>query len=169
MYRKAKDFEIPYNLPLIGSNSFVLGSLENHVNNLSELYDCDCKDKSNQQIKIKYDEVIIHTRCKTCTKRTKRQIQSLRNKSPNTFCLVNGKIDKFILLLKKGAYPYEYMNKWKKFEETELPSHNERYSYLKLENISKEDFKHAQIVWKTFNIKNLGEYYDLYVQSDSTQ
>ena len=61
------------------------------------------------------------------------------------------------------------MNKWKKFEETELPSHNELYSYLKLENIRKEDFKHAQIVWKTFNIKNLGEYHDLYVQSDSTQ
>ena len=133
------------------------------------MYDCDCKDKSNQQIKIKYDEVIIHTRCKTCTKRTKWPIQSLKNKSPKTFCLVNGKIDKFILLLRKGAYPYEYMNKWKKFEETELPSHNELYSYLKLENIRKEDFKHAQIVWKTFNIKNLGEYHDLYVQSDSTQ
>ena len=67
MYRKAKDFEIPYNLPLIGSNSFVLGSLENHVNNLSELYDCDCKDKSKQQIKIKYDKVNIHTICKTLT------------------------------------------------------------------------------------------------------
>ena len=63
------------------------------------------------------------------------------------------------------------MNDWKKSEETELPSDNEFYSNLYLKNISKEDFKHAQNVWKTFNIKSLGlgEYYDLYVQSDTTQ
>ena len=73
------------------------------------------------------------------------------------------------MLLKKGVYPYEYMNDWKKFKETELPSHNEIYSNLYLKNISKEDFKHAQNVWKTFNIKNSGEYHDLYVQSDTTQ
>ena len=169
MYKEINDKVIPYNLRFIDSNNFILGSLENHVNNSSELYDCDCSNKSNQQIKIKYDKVNIHTRCKTCTKRSKQSIQSLKNNFPSTFCLVNGNIDKFILLLKKGVYPYEYMNDWKKFEETELPSHNEFYLNLYLKNISKEDFKHAQNVWKTFNIKNLGEYHDLYVQSDTTQ
>ena len=38
----------------------------------------------------------------------------------------------------------------------QLPTHNEFYSNLNLKYISKEDFKHAQKVWKTFNIKNLG-------------
>ena len=169
MYKEVNDKVTPYNLRFIDSNNFMLGPLGNHVNNLSKLYDCDCKDKSKQQIKIKYDKVNIHTRCKTCTKRSKQSIQSLKNNFPSTFCLVNGNIDKFILLLKKGVYPYEYMNDWKKFEETELPSHNEIYSNLYLKNISKEDFKHAQNVWKTFNIKNSGEYHDLYVQSDTTQ
>ena len=169
MYKEVNDKVTPYNLRFIDSNNFMLGPLENHVNNLSKLYDCVCKDKSKQQIKIKYDKVNIHTRCKTCTKRSKQSIQSLKNNFPSTFCLVNGNIDKFILLLKKGVYPYEYMNDWKKFEETELPSHNEFYLNLYLKNISKEDFKHAQNVWKTFNIKNLGEYHDLYVQSDTTQ
>ena len=50
-----------------------------------------------------------------------------------------------------------------------LNSHNEFYSNLNLKNFSKEDLKHAQKVWKTFNIKNIGEYHDLYVQSDTTQ
>ena len=61
------------------------------------------------------------------------------------------------------------MNDWKKSEETELPSDNEFYSNFYLKNISKEDFKHAENLWKTSNIKSLGEYHDLYIQSDTTQ
>ena len=169
MYRKVKDYEIPYSLRFIDSNNFMMSSLENHVNNLSELYVCNCSNKSNQQIKIKHDNSYIKTKCKTCNKKSKQSIKSLTSKFPNTYCLVNGNIDKFILLLKKGVYPYEYMNDWKRYEETELPWHDEFYSNLNLKNISKEDLKHAQKVWNTFNIKNLGEYHDLYVQSDTTQ
>ena len=61
------------------------------------------------------------------------------------------------------------MNDWNRFKETELPSIDKFYSKLNLKNISKEDYKHAQKVWNTFNIKNLGEYHDLYVQSDTSQ
>ena len=35
------------------------------------------------------------------------------------FC--NGDINKFILLLRKGVYPYEYMDSWKRFDKTTLP------------------------------------------------
>ena len=69
------------------------------------------------------------------------------------------------MLLKKGVYPYEYMNDWNKCEETELPTIDKFYSKLNLKNFSKEDYKHAHKVWNTFNIKSLGEYHDLYVQS----
>ena len=41
------------------------------------------------------------------------------------------------------------------------------YNNFNLENISDKDDKHIQKVWETFEIKNLGEYRDLYVQCDT--
>ena len=143
-----------------------MGSLDNHVNNLSELFVCNSLDKSVQEIRIKYDDKNIYTRCKSCTKRSKQPIDLLKSKFPNTFQLTKGNIKKFVLLLKKGAYPYEYMNDWNIFNETELPTIDKFYSKL---NLKKEDHRHAKNVWNTFNIKNMGEYHDLYVLSDTTQ
>ena len=36
-----------------------------------------------------------------------------------------------------------------------------------LEGISDEDYAHAQKVWEVFEIRNCGEYHDLYVQTDT--
>ena len=85
----------------------------------------------------------------------------------NTYQLSKNDINKFKLLLRKGAYPYEYMDSWKIFNETELPSKDEFYSTLNLEDISADDYAHAINVWNTFNINNLGEYHDLYVKLDT--
>ena len=41
------------------------------------------------------------------------------------------------------------------------------YSELNLENITDKDYEHVKKVWKTFEIKNPGEYHDLYVQCDT--
>ena len=41
------------------------------------------------------------------------------------------------------------------------------YSALNLEDIADKDYEHAQKVWEVFEIKNLGKYHDLYVQSDA--
>ena len=71
------------------------------------------------------------------------------------------------MLLRKGIYPYEYMDSWEKFNEASLPDKKDFYSELNKENITDEDYAHAQKVWKVFEIKNLGEYHDLYVQSDT--
>ena len=59
------------------------------------------------------------------------------------------------------------MDGCKKFNETLLPPKEDFHSNLNLEDISDKDYKHAQKVWDVFKIKNLGEYHDLYVQSDT--
>ena len=72
---------------------------------------------------------------------------------------------KLDLMAKKGVYPYDYMDSFKKFKE-QLPTKEEFYSILNDEHISDEDYQHAQNVWNKFNLKNMGEYHDLYLQSD---
>ena len=67
------------------------------------------------------------------------------------------------MLLRKGVNPYEDMDNWGKFDETTLPPKEAFYSNLNLENISDEDYVHIQKVWRVFEIKNCGEYHDLYV------
>ena len=43
-------------------------------------------------------------------------------KFKNTYSFCNNDLNKCILLLRKGAYPYEYMDSWERFNETPLPS-----------------------------------------------
>jgi hypothetical protein len=69
-------------------------------------------------------------------------------------------------IIRKGIYPYEYMDSFEKFSETKLPSIDKFYSSLTKEGISQEEFKHAVKVWKHFKIKNLGEWHDLYLKLD---
>ena len=71
------------------------------------------------------------------------------------------------MLLRKDVYPYEYMNSWEKFNETSLTSKKDFYSNLSKENIDDIDYRHGNNVFKRFKLKNLGEYHDLYVQSDT--
>ena len=59
------------------------------------------------------------------------------------------------------------MDNWERFNETSLPNKESFYSNLNMENIEDIDYRHGNNVFKTFKLKNLGEYYDLYVQSDT--
>jgi hypothetical protein len=70
------------------------------------------------------------------------------------------------LLLRKGIYPYEYMDTWERFEETELPPKEAFYSKLSDDHISEGDYVHAHKVWETFACRNLGDYCDLYCRTD---
>ena len=72
----------------------------------------------------------------------------------------------FNLMKRKGVYPYDYMDSTIRFNETELPSIENFYSQLTDSDISEDDYRHAKDVWNTFNLKNMGEYHDLYLQTD---
>ena len=61
------------------------------------------------------------------------------------------------------------MDKWKRFKKDKLPDKESFYSELNNEHITDDDYADAQKVYDTFNIKNLGEYHDLYIQSDTAQ
>ena len=88
-------------------------------------------------------------------------------KFKNTYSFCNDDLNKFILLLRKGVYPYEYMDSWEKFNETSLPSKKEFYSNLNMEDIDEIDYRHGNNVFKSFKLENLGDYHDLYVKSDT--
>ena len=81
------------------------------------------------------------------------------------FC--NEDIYKFILLLRKGVYPYGYMDSCERFDETSFADKEAFYSSLNMEDITDVDYRHAKRVFKNLNNKSLGDYHNLYVQSDT--
>ena len=70
------------------------------------------------------------------------------------------------LLIRKGIYPYEYMNSWNRFNDDRLPSKDKFYSNLNMSGVSHKEYEHTCKVWKEFKIKNMGEYHDLYLRTD---
>ena len=59
------------------------------------------------------------------------------------------------------------MDNWERFDETSLPDNKSFYSSLNMENIEDIDYRHGNNVFNKFKLKNLGEYHDLYVKSDT--
>ena len=72
------------------------------------------------------------------------------------FC--NHDLNKFVLLLQKGVYPYECMDGWEKFDETSVPVKEDLYNSLNMErHIADADYNHAKRVRKERGIKNVCE------------
>ena len=59
------------------------------------------------------------------------------------------------------------MDSWERFDGTTLPDKEDFYSSLNMEDITSVDYRHAKRAYKEFKINNLGDYQDLYVQSDT--
>ena len=93
--------------------------------------------------------------------------ENLKEQFFNTYKFSNHDNNKFLLLLRKGVYPYECMDDWEKFSETLLPEKGDFYSHLNMENITDANYEHEKRVSKVFEKKNLGWYYDLYIQSNA--
>ena len=75
--------------------------------------------------------------------------------------------NKFILSIRKGVYPYEYMDSWERSNEASLPNEKAFYCELNSEDITDRDYGHAQKVFKELRLKSFGDYHDLYVQSNT--
>ena len=59
------------------------------------------------------------------------------------------------------------MDNWQRLNETALPSKESFYRNLNMENIEDIDYGHSNHVFNKFKLNNLGDYHDLYVQSDT--
>ena len=75
--------------------------------------------------------------------------------------------EQFNLMKQKGTYPYDYMDSFQKFNDTQLPIKKDFFSILYNQHITHEQYDHAQTVWNTFNLKTMGDYHDLYLKSDT--
>ena len=143
-------------------------SLSKLVDNLSEeLHNNKCLNCKSclDYIKTKNKKLIL--KCFSCKQNHEKDFnKELIKRFANTYEFCKGNLNKFILLLRKGVYPYEYMDNWEKFDETSLPNKESFYGSLNMENIDDIDYRHGN-VFKRFKLKNLGEYHDLYVQSDT--
>ena len=164
-----KNIEITYKIKFIDSYRFMSMSLSKLIDNLSEgLHNNKCLDCKSclYYIKTKNEKLIFKCfNCKSYYEKDFNRELIKRFASTYDFCTKN--LNKFVLLLRNGVYPYEYMDNWERFNETSLPNKEPFYSNLNIENIEDIDYRHGNNVFKRFKLKNLGEYHDLYVQSDT--
>ena len=126
--------------------------LSNLADNLAEgihkikCKNCDCfpEYESAKDNLIKY-------KCLSCNKHYSNKVdEKLKKIFNNTFKFSENDINKFILFLRKGVYPYEYMNEWEKLNETTLPEKEEFYCNLNMEDITDADYMHGRRVCKDF-------------------
>ena len=159
-------------LHIIESTRFMASSLSNHVNKLSEaIYRIKCKyghdDKKYQAKEYKYkycdcfleyrkfkDDLIGYKSLRCNKKYPHKFDKKLKERVFNTYKFSNHDNNKFISLLQKGLY--EYMDDWWKFNETSLTEKED--CDLNMENITNEDYAHAQRVFNGFERNKLREY-----------
>ena len=144
-------------------------SLSKLVDNLSEgLHNNRCVDCKSSLDYMKTKDGKLIFRCFSCEKNYEKDFnKELIERFANIYEFCNGDLNKFTLLLRKGVYPYDYMDNWERFDETSLPDKESFYSSLYVENNDDIDYIYGNNVFKKFKLKNLGEYHDLYVQSDT--
>ena len=137
-------------------------SLSKLVDNLSEgLHNNKCTDCKSclDYMKTKDEKLILG--CFSCKKNYEKDFnKELMKRLANTYNFCDNDLNKFILLLRKGVYAYEYMDNWERFDETSLPNKDSIYCSLNMENINDIDYSHGNNVFKKFKLKYLGEYHD---------
>ena len=164
-----KNIEIIHKIKFIDSYRF-MAALSKLVDNLSErIHNNKCSDCgfNLDYLKCTKNKNLI-LECYNCKQRYRKKFnKELIKIFASTYEFCNKDLNKFILLLRKGVYPYEYMDNWERFNETSLPNKESFYSNMNMENIDDIDYRHGNNVFNKFKLNNLGEYHDLYVQSDT--
>ena len=93
-------------------------------------------------------------------------VNNLARGNNEFFGFENYNKSQYKLLIRKGIYPYEYMDDWNRFKETTLPPKEAFHSKLNMSGVSDQNYEQARRVWSEFGINNLGEYHNLYLCTD---
>ena len=88
----------------------------------------------------------------TATKILKKEIDKIQPRDFETLC--DGDLNIFCPILRKGAYPHEYMVSWQKFSEMPWQNKKEICGNLTMENITNGHYKHVKRVWEDFGEQN---------------
>ena len=170
------NFQVPHFIPVIIHNSkgydshFIIKYLNDKIFNKCELI----PKNSEQILSFTLDNLRFLDSYQFVDESLARMVQNLKDANyefPITSKVLEDKIngDENLknLLLRKGIFPYDFFDSVEKFELDHLPDKKDFYSSLIQENISDEDYEHALNIWNKFNIKNFGEYHDLYLLLDT--
>ena len=163
----------------------MISSLSNPVNNLAEgihttkcKYWHDNKECETRAIKYKDCECFLEYtknknnlkwyKCSCCNKNCQKNFdKNFKKRFASIYRFANRDINKFILLLREGVYPYENKNDWEKINGTSLAEKEDFYSHLNIKDISNAHYTQAKRAFKNLKITDLGEYHALYVQSNT--
>ena len=164
-------FMLGNHLTFIDSFQFMSMSLDRLVDNITKCGKCDTcdPDKCIKRFVNSKGCIVQHKtsfpcgECKNCKNASKTCINPNYDNLKYTSRAFKGNIN---LLARKGVYPYDFMDSFEKFNKTELPIQEEFYSILNNEHITDKQYELAQNVWNTFKLKSMGEYHDLYLQTD---
>ena len=103
-----------------------------------------------------FKDDLIEYKCLCCNKNYHQTFNGkLKERFLNTYKFSNHDNNKFILLLQKDVYPYEYMDDWEKFNEKSSPEKEDFYNHLNMEDITDADYENAKRVCIDFETKNL--------------
>lgn len=152
-----KHFRLPifiHNLRNYDSH-LIMQAVTNEYTRIQCIAETDEKYKTFTINKLKFYDSFQHLSC---------SLASLAKNLPDS--PITNKYFHDPSLIRKGIYPYEYMNSWDVFEEIELPPKEYFYSSLTKAHVSDSDYQHAQHVWESFECKTLGDYHDIYLKSD---
>ena len=129
-----KDIEITYKIKFIDSFRFMATSLSKLVDNLTkDIHSDKCVDCKSDLSYMKVTDEALIFRCFNCKKNYEKEI----NKELKVFILTS--------IWMVG-----------------IPNKESFYSNLTMENITETDYIHANNVFKTLKLNNLGDYHDLY-------
>ena len=142
---------VSYKIKFIDSARFMASSLSNLVDNLAErIHKIKCKSNCFIEYESSKDNLINYKWLFYNKDYSNKLDEKLKNNFKNTFKVSKSDINKFILLLTKGVYPYENNDDWEKLNKTALAKKEEFYSNLNMEEITDVDYMHGKRVCKDF-------------------